>query len=191
MMFAVRLRVDLSPGGDDPAPPDSPNFPLKIPARLPITLMGRRMTERLAGSRIEPNNGEWTRGRIKPTVEILDSLFGPYVNNLQRAMTRTTQRHGLLIDNLANLNTPGYKRKDMDFGIALDEQLAGSSPFGNKRGKSDGVQEDTGSIRLDGNSVDLEREVMAIAETELHYQALTDMTSSYFSTLKNIIREGK
>ncbi|HWA82537.1 MAG TPA: hypothetical protein VG820_03825, partial [Fimbriimonadaceae bacterium] len=48
-----------------------------------------------------------------------------------------------------------------------------------------------GAIRLDGNGVDLEKEVMSIAETEMRFQALTDMTSNYFSNLKNVIREGK
>ena len=32
---------------------------------------------------------------------------------------------------------------------------------------------------------------MSLAETELRYQALTDMTSGYFSGMKNVIREGK
>ena len=41
------------------------------------------------------------------------------------------------------------------------------------------------------NGVDLEKEVMSLAETELRYQALTDMTSGYFSGMKNVIREGK
>lgn len=54
-----------------------------------------------------------------------------------------------------------------------------------------GATTDEREIRIDGSSVDLEKEVTAMAETELRYQALTDMTASYFSGLKNVIREGK
>jgi flagellar basal body rod protein FlgB len=39
--------------------------------------------------------------------------------------------------------------------------------------------------------VNLEKEVMSLAETELRFQALADATSSYFSGMKNVIREGK
>ena len=50
---------------------------------------------------------------------------------------------------------------------------------------------DQTSIRVDGNNVDLEHEVMGIAETELRYEALTDMTSNYFAGIKSAIREGR
>ncbi len=120
----------------------------------------------------------------KSPVALLDNVFGPHVNNLQNALGRASQRHALLTNNLANVNTPGYRRKDVDFNIALEEEMGkaefrpGGAPAG-------------GAIRLDGNGVDLEKEVMSIAETELRYQALTDMTSGYFAGLKNVIREGK
>jgi flagellar basal-body rod protein FlgB len=117
-------------------------------------------------------------------VPILDNLFGPRLDNLQNALSRTSQRHALLTDNLANVNTPGYRRKDMDFNITLKEEMdrPGTLPSADISG---------GQMRLDGNGVDLEKEVMSMAETELRYQALTDMTSDYFANLKSVIREGK
>src|SRR5438045_7022328 len=90
----------------------------------------------------------------------LDNLFGPHVNNLQSALSRASQRHALLTNNLANVNTPGFQRRDMDFNIALQEEMDRSSMG------SDAVQTG-GVIRRDGNGVDLEKEVMSIAETEL------------------------
>jgi flagellar basal-body rod protein FlgB len=111
---------------------------------------------------------------------------------MQRAMTRTTQRHSLLVANLANINTPNYKRKDMDFSITLDNEVNGSqSHLQDVRDAETQRASDGTSIRNDGNNVDLEREVMAISETELHYEALTDMANQYFSVLNNVIREGK
>jgi flagellar basal-body rod protein FlgB len=117
-------------------------------------------------------------------VPILDNLFGPHLNNLQNALGRSSQRHALLTNNLANVNTPGYQRRDMDFNITLQQEMGKSElrPLGNQV---------SGAIRLDGNGVDLEKEVMSIAETELRYQALTDATAGYFAGLKNVIREGK
>jgi len=120
-------------------------------------------------------------------VPILDSLFGPHLDNLQNALSRTTQRQALLTNNLANVNTPGYKREDMDFDITLKEEM--DKPDLNPLLPS--ANADQGSERLDGNSVNLEKEVASITETELRYETLTQMTSDYFSQLKNVIREGK
>ncbi len=122
-------------------------------------------------------------------MKILDSFFGPHSQNLAKALDRTTMRHGLLTNNLANINTPGYKRRDVDFGIALEQEInAGSEVSPSRDGE---VQVTRGSMRLDGNSAVLEQEMMGIAETELRYQALTEMTSRYFRGLRDAIKEGR
>lgn len=116
----------------------------------------------------------------------LDKLFGPHSSNLQRALSQTSQRHSLLVENLANVNVPGYKRKDIDFGIELDEATSGG-----KLSTRSGVRTSPGSVRIDGNSVDMEQEVASLGETELRYEMLTELTSRYFSGLKTVIREGR
>lgn len=122
---------------------------------------------------------------------LLDNLFGPQVDKFQRSLALTTQRHAALTANMANIDTPGYKRRDVDFNLHLDDAMSrANEKFAQLTGDSAG-QADESNLRLDGNSVDLEREVMALSETELRYQALTDMTASYFAGLKNVIREGK
>lgn len=123
-------------------------------------------------------------------MQMLDRLFGPQSNNLQNALGRTSQRHALLNENLANVNVPGYKRKDIDFGIELEtaqSMAAGLSPSA----LQSGVRTSTGSVRVDGNSVDLEQEVAGIGESELRYEMLTEMTARFFGGLKNVIKEGR
>lgn len=149
-------------------------------------------------------------------MQFLENLFGPTSRDLGRAMDQTTRRHGLLTENLSNVNTPGYKRRDLDFGIALDNAMSRSSGqgglgspglsvnqglsvdsgrprlhAGRLQGGAGSPTRDAGSVRQDGSSVDMEKEVMALAETELRYQMLTDMTASYFRGLKNVIKEGR
>lgn len=118
---------------------------------------------------------------------MLDRILGSHQENLRRAMDRTTQRFGLLAGNLANVNVPGYKRRDVEFGIVLDRAknpLSSPDP-------TEQEQVDKGEIRVDGSSVDLEKEVANIAATELRFQMLSEMTSRHFSGLKNVIREGR
>lgn len=128
----------------------------------------------------------------EPTVRILDQVFAPQLNNLENALDRASQRHSLLTNNLANVNTPGYKRRDMDFSIVLDaENNQAAARMQEMRDHRKQLLSDQTSMRTDKSNVDLEREVMSVAETELRYQTLADMTSRYFAGLKNVIREGR
>ncbi len=97
----------------------------------------------------------------------------------------------MLMNNLANVNVPGYKRKDIDFHTMLES--AKHSTQVKQMAIDDAAQRrsDQTSIRLDGNNVDLEREVASVTETEMFYQAVTDLTAGYFQGLKSVIREGK
>ncbi len=125
-------------------------------------------------------------------MRILDQLFSPQLNNLEGALDRTSQRHALLTNNLANANTPGFKRQDSDFNIVLDaENNQAEVRMQEMRDRQKQLLSDRTSIRVDGSNVDLEREVMSLSETELRYQTLTDITSQYFAGLKNVIREGR
>lgn len=121
-------------------------------------------------------------------MDLGSSLFGPTANNLNRALDRATLRYDLLSTNLSNVNVPDYKRRDVDFGIELD--IAGQK-LENPENTDPEILTDTESIRLDGNSVDMEREVVEIADTQQRYEMLSEMTSRFFGGLKNVIREGK
>lgn len=120
---------------------------------------------------------------------MLNNMFGPHVSNLERSLGRATQRQGLLALNLSNVNTPGYKRKDVDFGIILAEVDSGSSfTLARNRMSTSEVREYQGAVRVDGNSVNMEQEVASMAETEMRYQMLTEVTRRYFGGLNNVIR---
>lgn len=125
-------------------------------------------------------------------MQFLDRIFGPHGRNLEHSLDRTTTRHALLTENLANVNVPGYKRRDVDFGVAL-EQASGTQDdlggIGAKLGANPIYEQ--GAVRVDGNGVDLEHEIVSLGETELRYEMLTEMTSRFFGGLKNVIREGR
>ncbi len=123
---------------------------------------------------------------------MINKIFSPGLDDLQNAMSRTTERQALLTANIANVNVPGYKRKDIDFHTALQSQMgsAGQIQMDQKDAAAQAASDAT-SLRPDGNNVDVEKEITGVAETDLHYQTLTSLVTSYFSTLKSVIREGK
>lgn len=120
----------------------------------------------------------------------LSRLFGAHSGNLNQALDRTSSRFGVLSKNLANANVPGYRRRDMDFGITLDSAEGSEASLARRANEARGFEQD-GEIRVDQSGVDVEREVVTIAETEARYRMLTEISSRYFSGLKNVIREGK
>lgn len=125
-------------------------------------------------------------------MRILDNLFGPHSENVRRALDKTSGRYQLLASNLANLSTPGYVRRDADFAVELiraERKPTLHGPMLARRGPQGIAQR--GGLRVDGNGVDPEREVMAMSQTELRYQMLTEFASRYFSGLRNVIREGR
>lgn len=124
---------------------------------------------------------------------ILDSLYSPNLDAVNSAMRLSTQRQSLLMANLANVNTPGYKRKDIDFNLSLDEAMGDPSgaQVRDMQDEDRQAQSDQTSLTSDGNNVDLEREVQGIAETQLRYTALAQIATNYFTDLKSAIREGK
>jgi flagellar basal-body rod protein FlgB len=124
-----------------------------------------------------------------PTVQILSNLFGPKSENYERSLNRLSQRQAVLSGNLSNINTPGYKRRDMDFAIELKRAQGGKLEAMSEPGTVATTK--AGDVRIDGNSVDMEQEVFLLAENELRYQAMSQMTRSYFRGLKNVIREGR
>jgi len=124
---------------------------------------------------------------------MLNNILNSHINDVQNALTRTTQRQGLLTANLANINVPGFKRQDVDFHVALQNRLQGdvSQAEIDQKDREQQAQSDATSIRTDGNNVDAEREVTSIAETSLHYSALTSIAEDFFSGLKSVIHEGR
>jgi flagellar basal-body rod protein FlgB len=94
---------------------------------------------------------------------------------LEAAMRGSLERQTLLTNNLANVDTPGYQRQDLDFQGTLNAALdAGQSP--------DQVSfqpvTDQQVVRADGNGVDAEKESANVAENGLLYQELTQIAAS-------------
>lgn len=123
----------------------------------------------------------------------IDLFSNTRLDSLSKAMDLATKRQQLLSNNLANLNVPGYKRKDISFDLTLAEAMGTGNATAQdqlRQFKDMAAQHisDETSLRPDGNNVDLEREAMGIAQTQMRYQALAEVTSNYFSNMELAIK---
>lgn len=123
-------------------------------------------------------------------------------NLLERSMDLSALRSQLLSQNIANVNTPNFKRLDMDFAAIMNETM-NSQPLPmrltNPRhliGRTSEwnqppvIRDTQTSSRVDGNNVDVEYEMAKIAENSMFYQALSSSWRSQMSKLKMVI-EGR
>lgn len=128
---------------------------------------------------------------------MINSNIYNYINILDKAADAANTRNELLSDNIANVNTPNYKRKDLDFQTLLQAELAGGSSLGKG---VDGVNGDLSvltpqvytdnsnlSFKMDGNNVDIDTEQAYLAENQIRYQALVDLMNQEFSRYKTVL----
>lgn len=118
---------------------------------------------------------------------------------MQRALDGAWTRHEILANNVANAETPGFKRQEYDFLGQLQKQLreTASPTLTNSRHLSGSasvttfIEQDLSSITADGNSVDIDKEMGEVATNTLYYEAVSGQLTSYLALLRKAITEGK
>ena len=121
-----------------------------------------------------------------------------YVNILDKAADASWTRENLIANNLANVDTPGYKRQDLEFEELLKNELGRTQYISldkkvreaNLNHLEPEVFTDYAgySYRLDKNNVDIDVEQVELASEQIKYQALTTSISSEFERMRTVIR---
>ena len=96
---------------------------------------------------------------------------------LERAISGASMRQEVLANNLANAETPGFRRMDLDFHGALAQAMK-SSDAATIEATSFTPQQDGLTMRADGNGVDIDTESAAMAKNGLEYEALVSVAKA-------------
>lgn len=129
---------------------------------------------------------------------MISSTAFDYINVLDKAADASWTREGLIANNIANADTPGYKRQDIDFQAALEKELSHYkyTSLDKKINNADlgklnpEIYTDAAhySYRLDGNNVDIDTEQVELASEQIKYQALTTSITSEFERLRMVMQ---
>jgi flagellar basal-body rod protein FlgB len=114
-------------------------------------------------------------------------LFDTTQLALERAIEGAGQRHDALAANLANANTPGYQRVDVDFHGALAAAMnAGDESQAALQNLSFAPTKDAsaGATRADGSTVDVDAESAKLAANALEQQAAVQVLHARLGILK-------
>ena len=105
-------------------------------------------------------------------------------------MLGSSARQSALANNVANANTPGYKRVDVDFHKAMQDALADGLDADDVDGGGldfTAQPDGTGATRADGGNVDADIEMASLAENSLEYQALAQIQKTRMHILDTVI----
>ena len=119
-----------------------------------------------------------------------------YINVLQQAADASWLRNTIISNNIANVDTPNYKRSDVQFETYLIEQMAGGDTMDHY---VDGMDMSTIeatiytdnsnlSYRMDGNNVDIDTENAELAKNQIKYSVMTDAISQEFARIKSVLK---
>ena len=113
------------------------------------------------------------------------ALFDVTQMALEKALSGAAMRQRVLADNLANVNTAGFKRSEVDFQSALANALNGETEPAALDTLTFTPQVEGGtSVRADGNDVDVDAEMANLSENAVTYQALVAVAKERLSMLQ-------
>jgi len=134
------------------------------------------------------------------------NLFSGTIATLSRTLDLRARNHELIINNVANADTPNFKPFSMNVEEALQRDLPTAASTQLKQ--TDGQHlpgaplpddpsalakqsaDDPLLLRGDRNGVDIDREMTALAKNSLLYKASSQIVASKFSGLKHVITGG-
>ena len=105
---------------------------------------------------------------------------------LGSALDASEKGHRVVSQNIANVNTPGYKTKRLEFEKLLEQLQSPDAKMGSEERLP--VKDVAGlEDRVDGNNVNLEKEVAALKKNALEFQAFSHLLASRVSTMRRAI----
>lgn len=135
---------------------------------------------------------------------VLDSILSsPRAAILEKALSAASLRQKVISNNIANVNTPEYKKSEVAFEDMLQSAINGDKmpmlqtnirhlspqPKGIPTPQINVIGNT--SIRKDGNNVDIDVEMASLAKNNIYYNAIVHQLSSYYVGLKTVIKEGR
>ena len=109
---------------------------------------------------------------------------------LEKMLDVSSIKHKVIANNIANVNTPGYKKMEVSFADQLEKALNEDSmnKFDTLQPKIVISKEDSSeTVRNDGNNVDMDKEVSSLVKNTLSYNIYTQLLAKKYEGIKSAI----
>ncbi|MEE3356533.1 MAG: flagellar basal body rod protein FlgB [Lachnospiraceae bacterium] len=131
---------------------------------------------------------------------MINSNAFDYINVATKALDASYLRETVIANNIANVDTPTYKRQDVEFQSVLENAID-STKYKNLTEAVRGVNTNLDgldaiqytdannySYRIDKNNVDIDTENVELASEQLRYQALSNSVTQDFNNFRAVIK---
>jgi flagellar basal-body rod protein FlgB len=113
---------------------------------------------------------------------------------IRAALTGLSSRQRTIANNVANVDTPGFKASQVNFENVLNQAVSRPRPGAQVNQSTLDARmratalDDATSSRADGNNVDIDRQMEMLSEANLNYSALTQVMSTRLGILRGVIK---
>lgn len=122
----------------------------------------------------------------------MSGLFDKTTDALATAIHMRQIRHNVTASNIANAETPGYKAQKVEFEEALARSLElGGTDEGALPVTAQIYDNPEAAVNNDGNTVDMEKEMSALAENSILYKSALQLINKKMAALRYAISEGR
>lgn len=129
------------------------------------------------------------------------SLFDSTISNLEYGLTYATTKNKVTAQNIANVDTPNYKAKDVSFSKMLADAKNANLQAYRTEDKHMGFSTNSSATpgvysysnlnyRQNGNGVDMDKEQASLAENTIYYNALIDRVNGKLNSLLTVAKGG-
>ncbi|MFC0524132.1 flagellar basal body rod protein FlgB [Pontibacillus salicampi] len=129
-------------------------------------------------------------------------LFGSTFHTLENSMNYASKKNQVISNNIANVDTPGFKAKEVVFEDILKEKMGPSLqtkrtqeqhiPFTGLEQKGyNVVSNNSTAYNHNGNNVDVDKEMSDLAKNQIYYQALVDRLNGKFTSMESVLKGAK
>lgn len=127
-------------------------------------------------------------------------LFGGMIQQLEQSLNYSATKNRAISSNIANVDTPNYKSKDVIFKNALNDAMSSSVaakrtderhiPFNEHNLNHQVITKNNTTYNHNGNNVDVDKEMAELATNQIYYNGLIDRINGKFGSLQTVIRGG-
>lgn len=112
-------------------------------------------------------------------------------NVMAKCLDGLGARQKVIADNIANVETPGFTRSDVDFESQLKQALECGSESMLENASPEVKADNISPSRPDGNNVSIDKEMADMSKNTMQYEALVQLMSLKSSMIRTAINEGK
>jgi len=121
---------------------------------------------------------------------MLQKLGNKNFTLMSKMMGLHSNRHKVIAQNIANVNTPNYRRREFKFESTLKQAMERGDQADIRAVRGSVERPNTTAIRNNGNNVDIDREMVALDENAMFFEIYSNFYRQRSQAVKSAIKGG-